>query len=109
VKPAVALNTQEINMTSTMEMYDPRAPRSRGADTPQTSLQSLSGKVIGFIDNTKPNFNHLVDDLADVLVRNYGVRSVLKRGKRVQSIPAPDAIIEELVNECDLIITGSGD
>jgi hypothetical protein len=81
----------------------------READAPQTSLPSLAGKVIGFIDNTKPNFNHLVDDLADLLVRKYGVRSVLKRGKRVQSIPAPQAVIEELVNECDLIITGSGD
>ena len=31
----------------------------------QQLLAGLAGKVVGFIDNAKPNFNHLVDDLAD--------------------------------------------
>lgn len=96
-------------MASALEIYDPIAPRARAADTPQRSLEGLAGKVVGFIDNTKPNFNHLVDDLADVLVSQHGVRAVLKRGKRVQSIPAPEPVIAELTQECDLVITGSGD
>jgi hypothetical protein len=96
-------------MQSTIEILDPGAPRGGKGDAPLKVLESLSGKVVGFIDNTKPNFNHLVDDLADVLVRKYGVRSVVKRGKRVQSIPAPQEVVDELVHECDLIITGSGD
>ncbi len=93
---------------SSIDIYDPRAPRRPGVHQPAI-LKTLSGKVVGFIDNTKPNFNHLVDDLAQVLVNKYGVRAVLKRGKRVQSIPAPDVVTEELAEQCDLIITGSGD
>lgn len=72
-------------------------------------LASLRGAVVGFIDNTKPNFNCLVDELARVLVQDHGVREVLKRGKRVQSIPAPDPVLDELAAHCDLVITGSGD
>jgi hypothetical protein len=96
-------------MQHTIEILDPRAVSAPAADAPPKVLETLAGKVVGFIDNTKPNFNHLVDDLADVLMREYGVRAILKRGKRVQSIPAPDEVIEELARECDLLITGSGD
>jgi hypothetical protein len=96
-------------MTSFIEICDPAAPTVRSAEASTKRLDGLSGKVVGFIDNTKPNFNHLVDDLAEVLVSEHGVRAVLKRGKRVQSIPAPEAVLAELAQECDLVITGSGD
>lgn len=49
------------------------------------------------------------DDLADVLGSQYGVRSIVKRTKPVQSIPAPESVIQELTGQCDLVITGSGD
>jgi hypothetical protein len=96
-------------MVSTLEIFDPRAPLPRGEGLLPMALDGLAGKVVGFIDNTKPNFNHLVDDLAEVLIRKYGVRAVLKRGKRLQSIPAPEAVIDELAAACDLVIAGSGD
>jgi hypothetical protein len=50
-----------------------------------------------------------MDDLAELLVARYGVRSVLKRAKRVSSIPAPPALVKELAEQCDIVITGSGD
>lgn len=96
-------------MELNLEIVDPRAPLPLGDGLLPKALDGLSGKVVGFIDNTKPNFNHLVDDLADMLMQNYGVRSVIKRGKRLQSIPAPEAVIAELTAECDLVIAGSGD
>lgn len=72
-------------------------------------LESLHGRVVGFIDNAKPNFKDLVDDLAELLVSKYGVREVIKRRKRAASVPAPDEVINELAGYCDLVITGSGD
>ena len=44
--------------------------------------RSLAGKTIGFIDNSKPNFNYLVDDLSELLVSKHGVAGVIKRRKR---------------------------
>jgi hypothetical protein len=90
-------------------LYDPTATRQSSPASAHRALASLSGKVVGFIDNAKPNFNHLVDDLADLLVSNYGVKRIIKRRKASASVPAPDEIVRELADECDLVITGSGD
>ena len=96
-------------MTATVILFDPTAPRQESACEEQRTLAGLKGAVVGFIDNAKPNFNLLVDDLAELLVANYGVKTVIKRAKRGASMPAPEAYVAELVKECDLVITGSGD
>jgi hypothetical protein len=90
-------------------LYDPTATRETGPGAAGKKLDTLKGKVVGFIDNAKPNFNHLVDDLADLLVSKYGVKQVIKRQKRSASVPAPDEIVRELTGECDVVIAGSGD
>jgi hypothetical protein len=90
-------------------LYDPTASRQAEPAAAGKKLDTLSGKVVGFIDNAKPNFDHLVDDLADLLVARYGVKRVIKRRKRSASVPAPDEIVRELAGECDVVIAGSGD
>jgi hypothetical protein len=90
-------------------LYDPTAPRRSSSAEAGAKLATLSGKVVGFIDNAKPNFDHLVDALAERLIADYGVKRVVKRRKASASIPAPDEIVRELAEECDLVITGSGD
>ena len=90
-------------------LYDPTATRHAEAEKSGPMLATLSGKVVGFIDNAKPNFNHLVDDLADLLVAEYGVKQVIKRRKRSASVPAPEEIVRELADQCDVVIAGSGD
>lgn len=72
-------------------------------------VETLQGCIVGFIDNAKPNFEYLVDDLAELLGSRYGVGKIMKRRKRAASIPAPETMIEELAETCDLVITGSGD
>ena len=96
-------------MAGTVTLYDPTAPRREVGGSEQKTLAGLKGSVVGFIDNAKPNFNHLVDDLADLLVSRYGVRSVVKRRKRSASVPAPEEMLREVTGQCDLVITGSGD
>ena len=96
-------------MTATVTLFDPTAPRREQTAGEQKTLAGLKGSVVGFIDNAKPNFNHLVDDLADLLVSRYGVRAVVKRRKRSASVPAPEEMMREVTGQCDLVITGSGD
>ena len=96
-------------MTGSMLVYDPTAPTQNEAQHLRRSLPRLSGAVIGFIDNAKPNFNYLVDDLAALLMSKYGVSNVIKRRKRGAAMPAAEEVIRELASECDLVITGSGD
>ena len=90
-------------------LYDPTATRQADPAQADRKLGTLAGKVVGFIDNAKPNFNHLVDDLAELLVSKYGVKRIVKRRKRSASVPAPDEIVRELAGECDVVIAGSGD
>ena len=96
-------------MTKVTAVLTPTAPVRTTGGRSQLTLESLRGRVIGFIDNAKPNFNHLADDIGELLMSKYGVKQVLKRRKRAASVPAPEAIYQEYVAQCDLVITGSGD
>ena len=94
-------------MTNTV-ILDPCTP-SGGAQRPWKSLDTLHGKVVAFIDNSKPNFNHLADDLSELLVSRYGVARVVRHRKRAASVPALEAVYADIEANCDLVITGSGD
>lgn len=99
-------------MTATVTLYDPTAPRYEAVDNDvqaQLAPVAFSGAVVGFIDNAKPNFHHLVDDLAELLIRDYGVRQVVTRRKPSASVSAAPEVVEALAHACDVVITGSGD
>jgi len=96
-------------MAGSQLVYDPTAPTLNAPRSLRRPLEELDGKVVGFIDNAKPNFHYLVDDLAGLLREKYGVASIVKRGKRGPAMPAGAAMIAELAEQCDLVITGSGD
>lgn len=96
-------------MSSTLLVYEPVAPCLTQPQQSRRSLDRLAGKVIGFIDNSKPNFNHLAEDLSKLLIDKHGAKSVIVRRKRSASQGVPDAVMNELVEQADAIITGSGD
>ena len=98
-------------MAATVVLFDPTAPRREAEDAPGTraALAGLAGKVVGFIDNAKPNFGVLAEDLGELLKAKYGVREVVTRRKRSASVPANPEVIDELAQVCDVVITGSGD
>lgn len=96
-------------MTPNTIILDPTAPARRAAAGAGWSLGGLRGRTVGFIDNAKPNFNNLVDEIGELLTTQHGVARVVKERKRAASIPAERAVLEALSAECDLVITGSGD
>ena len=95
-------------MTSHLSVLDPVAPTAVQSERLDLRLESLKGKVVGFIDNAKPNFNHLVDDLGELLVQRHGVDRVIKHRKPGQ-VPVAEAVLAQMAQDCDLVITGSGD
>jgi hypothetical protein len=97
-------------MSSTITVLDPVAPA--GVVSPQRAfkpLDTLQGKVVGFIDNSKPNFSFLADDLADLLKSKYGVARAVRHRKPTASVSASREVFADIQKECDLVITGSGD
>jgi hypothetical protein len=98
-------------MSATLTLFDPTAPRREPeeAGVAIAVLSGLAGKVVGFIDNAKPNFGLLADDLGELLMSKYGVARVIKHRKPSASVPAKPEVIAQLSSECDVVITGSGD
>lgn len=70
---------------------------------------ALRGKRVGFLDNTKANFDVLARGLGQVLVENHGVAAVTVRRKLNAATPAPPEVIAALARDCDVVFTGSGD
>ena len=96
-------------MPSNQLVYEPIAPCLAQAQKNRHSLDKLAGKVIGFIDNSKPNFIYLAEDLSRLLIEKHGAKGVVMRRKRSASQGLSEALMNELVEQTDAIITGSGD
>ncbi|MBI4590552.1 MAG: hypothetical protein HY725_17120 [Candidatus Rokubacteria bacterium] len=69
----------------------------------------LRGKTIGFLDNTKANFDRLVADMGGLLRERFGVKAVVLRRKANAATPAAKEILEELAKACDVVFAGSAD
>lgn len=96
-------------MSQNILLIDPTTPSHIPARSARELSDGLKGKVIGFIDNAKPNFSYLAADIADILQKEHGIRSARIHRKMAASVPAGDRAIADLAAECDLVITGSGD
>jgi hypothetical protein len=90
-------------------ILDPAAPSGTGVQRPWKALDTLQGKVVAFIDNSKPNFIHLAADLGELLVKHHGVARVIHHRKRAASVPALESVYADIEANVDLVITGSGD
>lgn len=75
------------------------------ADRPEM----LDGKVIGLLANGKLNSEEILALTQEVLADRYDFKGVVARNKRNASRPCPEEIIDELVEQCDVVITSSGD
>lgn len=95
-------------MSNPLRIYNPAASHDAGIAPPVRALESLRGKTVGFIDNAKPNFQFLVEDLEAQLTSKYGIKSVRKHRKPGQ-VPVKPEVLRQFVEECDAVITGSGD
>jgi hypothetical protein len=70
---------------------------------------TLSGRTVGFVDNTKHNFDRLADEIGVMLRERHGVKAVVRRRKANASTPAAPEILVDLAKTCDVVFAGSGD
>ena len=69
----------------------------------------LRGKVVGLLDNSKPNADRLGERFAKMLQEHYGVTSVVTRRKLTAQQSAPESYLDELASQSDFVISGLGD
>ncbi len=96
-------------MKSKVTLVEPTAPAQARAGAAISRFDDLQGKVVGFIDNAKPNFGDLVAEIGTLLTERHGVVRVVTHRKRSASLPVAQEALERIAAECDLVIAGSGD
>ena len=67
------------------------------------------GRTVGFLDNTKANFDRLTAGMGELLRAQHGVAKIVHRRKANASTPAAPEIIVALAKECDVVFAGSAD
>jgi hypothetical protein len=70
---------------------------------------SLQGKRIGLVENTKFNSDRLLQKIGDILVAEYGAAATRMWRKHNSSVPAHDEIIDEARRGVDAVVAGIGD
>jgi len=91
-------------------IYDPTQPSA--VEPLQVELQAPGAGAalrLGIVDNSKPNFDFLASDLAELLGRHHGVELVEHVHKQSAAGPALDEDYDRLARTCDLVLAGSGD
>jgi hypothetical protein len=71
--------------------------------------RDLRGLTVGFLDNTKSNFDRLTREMGELLQARFGVKAVVHRKKANAATPASPELVAAMVKDCDLVFAGSAD
>jgi len=93
---------------ATIKFLDPRAAVNPTERPLVPGLDSLEGKVIGIIDNGQSNSTDMFKELGKLLLKRLRVKEVVFKTKPSHMQGAPKPIMEEMLNRCDVVITGLG-
>lgn len=70
---------------------------------------NLNGKTIGLLSNSKLNADAVLYAIGELLAQRFDVKELVHHTKPSFSLPAPDATVDEMVAECDVVLAGVGD
>ena len=77
---------------------------------PAQRLDTLQGKTIGLLDISKPGGSVFLDHLERLLKERHGVARFVRVTKPTFTKPAPDAVIDQLINQrVDAVIEALAD
>ncbi len=89
-------------------LLDPTDRQEEPERRPAAPLETLEGRIGGFLDNRKGNADVILEFIKQRLADDYGMTDSLVRSKWVFSAPAAPEIIDELA-DCDFVVTAVGD
>lgn len=72
-------------------------------------VPDLNGKRLGLLANGKANSVELLEEVFALLGQHYRFADVIRRNKGDATRPAPKQIMDDLVRECDVVVTATGD
>lgn len=96
-------------MPKTIIVLDPTAKTRVKAIPMVPRVRDLSGKVLGFLWNSKPNADILLLRIKEQLSQRFHLAATNWYEKKVATIPVKDSTVNELVDTSDLVINAIGD
>jgi hypothetical protein len=95
---------------STLQVYDPEgSAEARAALTLSAGRTDWSNITIGILDNKKQH----AAELMEMIARDFGAKfknvNIVMESKESAAVPAPPEMVQRLVEQCDLVLTGTGD
>lgn len=92
-----------------LEVFDPTTDPKAQPITYVPRPDSLKGKRIGLVENTKFNSDKLLLKIGRILQEEYGASEARIWRKHNSSVPAHQEILDELSAACDVMVAGIGD
>ena len=92
-----------------IQIFDPTTEATKRRIAFAARPESLAGRRIGLIDNTKHNSDQLLLRIADILEREHGAKAHIIRKKKSSGSAPHSEIIEEYKANVDVVIAGVGD
>jgi hypothetical protein len=93
----------------TVTLVDPAAELETINERLAPRLQSLQGKRIALIDNTKHNADRFLEAVRSLLEQRYGVGGFDYFRKFSASVPTPPEVLGRLTSSCDALVHGVAD
>ena len=91
------------------ELLDPTTEAAAQTIAYAPRPDSLRGKRVALIENTKFNSDNLLVKIGNILINDYGASSARMWRKKNSGVPAHEEIIEEVRRTCDVAVAGVGD
>jgi hypothetical protein len=91
-----------------IDVLNPTAQTTVKAEKMAASLDDLNGRVIGLVDNRKPNFDIFLNRLEQLLSQKFQFAEIirLKKGGTGATVPLTPAEMEQLTTRCEAIVYG---
>ncbi len=92
-----------------MGLLSPIDPDAYSRWRPAPRLETVHGRVGGFLGNRKANASLLLQGVKELLEKDFELREAVASDKYVYSRPAADDIIDDLASRCDFVVTAIAD
>lgn len=96
-------------MKQKIRLVVPEASSPQAVAVTQTRTVAKGGIRLGILDNSKGNADHLLRFIVDGVKALLPVASVVSLRKESVSLPAPDAILDQLAAESDYVLSAMAD
>jgi len=95
-------------MVRYIEVLDPTGRVEQKNVKTSPGIGNIDGKVIGLVDNGKPNYDIFLTRLEELLGQRFKFADIIhvKKGEKDTGAPLNKADLEKLAGNCHLVLNG---